>query len=237
MTSVHEDQSGRTAVPHSPPGEKPRGTFTAMDMRTNEIAWQKKWDDSCYSGSVTTAGGLVFTGHNDGNLLAYDARNGRRLWKFQTGAGANATPTIFERNGRQKVVFYAAGNTLAGTAHGDNLWMFDLDGDLGPAAAEEDEDEATQQGGTPAELFSTNCSACHGPEGEGGHNGPSLQRARLTRNLDAVVEQIRNGSGPMPPFSDKLTDDQIRALARYVVEEVAPRGGGAPGNEQSGQGK
>jgi len=221
----------------SPPGEKPRGTFTAMDMRTNEIAWQKKWDDSCYSGSVTTAGGLVFTGHNDGNLIAYDARDGGELWKFQTGAGANATPTIFERNGRQKIVFYAAGNTLAGTAHGDNLWMFDLEGDLGPAAAEEDEEEAAQQGETAAELFSTNCSACHGPQGEGGHNGPSLQHARLTRNLDAIVEQIRNGSGPMPAFSDKLTEEQIRALARYVTEEVAPRGGGTPGNEQPGEGK
>jgi mono/diheme cytochrome c family protein len=44
------------------------------------------------------------------------------------------------------------------------------------------------------------------------------------------VEQIRNGSGPMPPFKDKLTDAQIRALAHYVTEEIAPRGGGAPGN-------
>jgi quinohemoprotein ethanol dehydrogenase len=218
----------------SPKGEKPRGTFTALDMRTNEITWQKRWNDSCYSGSVTTAGNLVFTGHNDGNLLAYDARNGRRLWKFQTGAGANAPPTVFERHGRQYVVFYAAGNTLAGSSHGDNLWLFALDGDLGPAAAEEDEDEAAQQGETAAELFSTNCSACHGPEGEGGHNGPSLQRAALSGNLDAVVRQIREGSGPMPPFGDKLTDAQIGALARYVTEEVAPRGGGAPGNEQPG---
>jgi quinohemoprotein ethanol dehydrogenase len=215
----------------SPRREKPRGTFTAMDMRTNEIAWQKRWSDACYSGSVTTAGGLVFTGQNDGNLLAYDARDGRQLWRFQTGAGANAPATVFERDGRQRVVFYAAGNVLAGSPHGDNLWLFSLDGDLGPSAAEANEDKVARAGSErAAALFDTNCSVCHGPQGEGGHNGPSLQRPELSRNFDAVVEQIRNGSGPMPPFKDKLSDAQIRALARYVTEEIAPHGGGAPGN-------
>ena len=61
---------------NAPEGSLRRGTFTAMDMRTNTIAWQKQWDDTCYSGSVTTAGGLVFVGHNDGRFIAYDARDG-----------------------------------------------------------------------------------------------------------------------------------------------------------------
>ena len=85
---------------NAPDGNIVRGTFTAMDMRTNKIAWQKQWDHSCYSGSVTTAGGLVFVGHNDGRLIAYDARTGGQLWEFQTGAGANATATVFEHNGQ-----------------------------------------------------------------------------------------------------------------------------------------
>ena len=54
---------------NAPDGNVVRGTFTAMDMRTNTVAWQKQWTDSCYSGSVTTAGGLVFVGHNDGRLI------------------------------------------------------------------------------------------------------------------------------------------------------------------------
>jgi quinohemoprotein ethanol dehydrogenase len=120
---------------NAPDGSLRRGTFTAMDMRTNTIAWQKNWDDSCYSGSVTTAGGLVFVGHNDGRLIAYDARDGAQLWQFQTGAGANSTATIFEQDGKQYVMFVAAGSALGGTAHGDNVWLFGLDGKLGPAAA------------------------------------------------------------------------------------------------------
>jgi quinohemoprotein ethanol dehydrogenase len=120
---------------NAPDGSLVRGTFTAMDMRTNKIAWQKQWDHSCYSGSVTTAGGLVFVGHNDGRLIAYDARDGQQLWEFQTGAGANATATVFENDGKQYVMLVAAGSALGGTTHGDNVWLFGLDGDLAPAAA------------------------------------------------------------------------------------------------------
>jgi quinohemoprotein ethanol dehydrogenase len=119
---------------NAPDGSFVRGTFTAMDMRTNKIAWQKQWNHSCYSGSVTTAGGLVFVGHNDGRLIAYDARNGGQLWAFQTGAGANSTATVFEQDGKQYVMFVAAGSALGGTTHGDNVWLFGLDGKLGPAA-------------------------------------------------------------------------------------------------------
>jgi alcohol dehydrogenase (cytochrome c) len=118
---------------NAPDGNVVKGTFTAMDMQTNRIAWQKNWDHSCYSGSVTTAGGLVFVGHNDGRLIAYHARDGEQLWEFQTGAGANATATVFERNGNQYVMLVAAGSALGGTTHGDNVWLFGLDGDLGPA--------------------------------------------------------------------------------------------------------
>jgi quinohemoprotein ethanol dehydrogenase len=119
---------------NAPDGNIVRGTFTAMDMRTNTIAWQKQWDHSCYSGSVTTAGGLVFVGHNDGHLIAYDARNGEQLWEFQTGAGANATATVFEHKGKQYVMLVSAGSSLGGTTHGDSVWLFGLDGELGPAS-------------------------------------------------------------------------------------------------------
>ena len=51
----------------------------------------------------TTAGNLVFVGRNAGQLQAYDATNGKRLWSFQTGAGANNTATIFQQNGKEYV--------------------------------------------------------------------------------------------------------------------------------------
>ena len=135
-------EGGKTAVYKSgkqfygsaiAPQGTPSGTFTAIDGATNKIAWQKQFSDSCYSGSTSTAGNLAFVGRNDGHLQAYNATNGNLLWNFQTGAGANNTASVFSLDGKQVVAFYAAGSALAGSPHGDDLWLFGLDGKLGPA--------------------------------------------------------------------------------------------------------
>jgi quinohemoprotein ethanol dehydrogenase len=110
------------------------GTFTALDVRTNKIVWQQHWANMCYSGATTTAGGLVFVGRNDGRLTALDSSDGKKLWEFQTGAGMNAPVSVFEHLGKQYVVAYSAGNLFAGSAKGDSVWLFALDGTLGPAA-------------------------------------------------------------------------------------------------------
>ena len=127
------------------------GTFTAIDATSGRIAWQKKWDDPCYSGSTTTAGDVVFVGRNNGELEAYDARSGERLWGFQTGAGANSTASVFERDGKEYVAFYSAGNSLIGSTHGDSVWLFSLDGDLGPAPAPGSE-QGTEHAGADEEA-------------------------------------------------------------------------------------
>jgi alcohol dehydrogenase (cytochrome c) len=110
------------------------GTFTAMDLHTNKIAWQQQWSEPCYSGSAVTAGGLVFVGRNDGRLTALDSSNGKKLWEFQTGAGMNSTASVFEHKGKQYVVAYSGGSVFARSAKGDSVWLFALDGTLEPAA-------------------------------------------------------------------------------------------------------
>jgi alcohol dehydrogenase (cytochrome c) len=110
------------------------GTFTAMDLHTNKIAWQQQWSEPCYSGSVVTAGGLVFVGRNDGRLTALDSSNGSKLWEFQTGAGMNSTASVFGYKGKQYVVAYSGGSVFARSAKGDSVWLFALDGTLDPVA-------------------------------------------------------------------------------------------------------
>ena len=105
-----------------------RGIFAALDVTTNKLAWRQQWREMCYSGSIVTAGGLVFVGRNDGRLTALDKANGKLLWEFQTDAGVNATVSTFEHNGKQYVVVLAAGSFFPGTKHGDSIWLFSLDG-------------------------------------------------------------------------------------------------------------
>lgn len=106
------------------------GVFSALDMRTNKLVWQQQWPERCYSGSAATAGGLVFIGRGDGRLTALDSRNGARLWDFQTGAGVNAPPSVFEYRGQQYVVVLSAGNLFSNAPRGDSVWLFSLQGKM-----------------------------------------------------------------------------------------------------------
>jgi quinohemoprotein ethanol dehydrogenase len=212
------------------------GTFSAVDVRSGRIVWQKRWKDSCYSGSTAIGGNVVFVGRNGGELQAYDARNGSRLWSFQTGAGANSSATVFEDNGTEYVAFYAGGNALAGTRHGDNLWLFSLDGSLGPVAAggggtaQKHAGEAAPPPSPPSPaggnagdgkgIFASNCSTCHGATGQGGNGGPDLTAIPSAKNLQRVTAQVRNGGGGMPSFKGTLTEQQIQDVATYVTTKI-----------------
>jgi outer membrane protein assembly factor BamB len=123
------------------------GIFAALDMKTNRLVWQQRWKDSCYSGSVTTAGGLVFVGRNDGRLTALNSSNGQRLWEFQTGAGVNAPASVFEYQGDEYVAVYSGGSLFAGAPRGDSVFLFALKGALTPVS----QNSPQTPGAAPAE--------------------------------------------------------------------------------------
>jgi len=111
------------------------GIIAAMDMTTNTVVWRYRWQEQCYSGTLATGGNLLFVGRNDGRLTALDSRTGKQLWEFQTGAGMHAPTSTFVHRGKQYVLAYSAGNALIGSARGDSVWLFGLDGTLPPVDA------------------------------------------------------------------------------------------------------
>ena len=104
------------------------GIIAALDVTTNKLAWRYQWPEQCYSGTLATGGGLLFVGRNDGRLMALDSATGKQLWEFQTGAGMHAPVSTFEHNGKQYVLAFSAGSALIGSARGDSVWLFGLDG-------------------------------------------------------------------------------------------------------------
>lgn len=213
-----------------------RGTVTAIDVKTNKIVWQKQWDDLAYSGVLTTSGDLVFVGHNDGRIIAYDATNGEQLWEFMTDAGANAPPMTYEVDGKQYISIFSGGNSLAGTQHGDKIYTFSLEGQyatledvpddgINSSPFFKDTDNENGQGQTEApegdavvqeglKIYENNCLACHGAEGVGGHNGPKLNNLDWTK--EELIAQVKNGSGNMPPFEGSLSEEEINAVVEYL---------------------
>src|SRR5580704_17185887 len=124
--------TGKTVGPAL--GAKYGGTLTAVDARTNKIAWQKRMPYSIGqgSGSLVTASDLLFHGEPDGNFQAYDARSGELMWQWQTGAGADAPAITYEIDGTQYVAIAAGGVSIQTTsANGDMVWVFSLNGSPG----------------------------------------------------------------------------------------------------------
>jgi glucose dehydrogenase len=50
---------------------------------------------------MTTSTGLVFAGDIKGTFRALDAKNGKELWKFNTGSGITAAPMTYILDGKQ----------------------------------------------------------------------------------------------------------------------------------------
>jgi cytochrome c6 len=74
-----------------------------------------------------------------------------------------------------------------------------------------------------AEIFKSKCVLCHGADGSGNTPlGKQLQAANLhskeVQKLgnDEMHKIIHDGQANMPPFEDKLTDDEIDQVIQYV---------------------
>jgi alcohol dehydrogenase (cytochrome c) len=94
------------------------GALRAIDPATGALKWELKQDSSPWAGVLSTAGGVVFSGDNDGNFFAVDAKSGAKLYNFGTGSPIYAAPTTYMIDGRQYVVMPS----------GMNLTVFALPG-------------------------------------------------------------------------------------------------------------
>jgi alcohol dehydrogenase (cytochrome c) len=94
-------------------------------------AEQPRW-----GATLSTKGGLVFTGELTGEFEAFDADTGKVLWSFQTGSGIEGQPVTWEADGVQYIaitsghggVYVLFGNDekLKSVPQGGMLWVFAL---------------------------------------------------------------------------------------------------------------
>jgi alcohol dehydrogenase (cytochrome c) len=170
----------------------------------------------------------LFVGRNDGRLTALDSASGKQLWEFQTGAGMHAPASTFEYKGKQYVIAFSAGNALIGSARGDSVWLFGLDGTLPPAAPGTPVSRQVAAAAGTANLvagrqvYQQTCVICHGDDGKGGHTG-GASLADL-RDVASTIQTVSAGRNAMPAFSTSLSPEQIRDVSTFVVQSLARRG-------------
>jgi alcohol dehydrogenase (cytochrome c) len=96
------------------PSEEARpylGFLKAIDPATGQVKWKFEHTSPTWSGVLSTAGGLVFSGDAEGDFIAFEAASGKPLWHFQMGGAVYAAPMAFAVDGKEYVAI-AAGSAV-----------------------------------------------------------------------------------------------------------------------------
>jgi alcohol dehydrogenase (cytochrome c) len=95
--------------------ERFESNLTAVDPVTGDVKKSVHLPYPNYSGTLATAGGLIFLGLLDGTVAAYDDTTLDELWKINLGTGFCAPPMTFEVGGKQYIAI-ASGLSSAARA-------------------------------------------------------------------------------------------------------------------------
>ena len=87
------------------------GAIRALDPQTGDLEWEFKMTEVSESGLLTTATDVLFSGSQQGHLLALDAKNGKLLWRKSLGGQITSSPISYLVDGKQRLTV-AAGNVF-----------------------------------------------------------------------------------------------------------------------------
>ena len=125
---------GYTGIETSIKNPEILGYHLAMNPLTGKTAWKIPLRDyPVAAGTLSTDGGLLFTGKLTGEFIALDQDTGKQIWQFKTGSSINAPPITFTHKGQQYVTILSGRggtnpNRTAGAAvpTGGSVWTFAL---------------------------------------------------------------------------------------------------------------
>ena len=97
------------------PADPGRRVLRAFDIQTGKAVWELPQTGSAESlgGVLSTAGGVVLYGADDGTFAAADAKTGKPLWSFQTSQSPHASPMTYMFDHQQYVAVAMGSNIIA----------------------------------------------------------------------------------------------------------------------------
>lgn len=89
------------------PGSSNWGELQAIEVATGKKAWGMQTKLPWSDGTLSTGGGLVFSGTPDRKFYAFDAKTGKVLWTHRTSSGIIGVPVSYMVDGKQYVAVQA----------------------------------------------------------------------------------------------------------------------------------
>jgi lanthanide-dependent methanol dehydrogenase len=126
-----------------------RGELTAWDPVQRRAAWQIKENLPLWSGTVVTAGDIVFYGTMDGWFKAVNAKTGDLLWRFKVDSGIIGQPVSYRGpDGHQYIAVLSGVGGWSGAVVSGPIDPRDGTAALGMVNAMSDLPKYTTAGGT-----------------------------------------------------------------------------------------
>jgi PQQ-dependent dehydrogenase (methanol/ethanol family) len=220
-----------------------KGILVAWDPIRQRERWHVDVGPPYEGGTLATAGNVVFQGTTAGQLAAYRADTGERLWSMDVGSSILGAPSTVKVDATQLVLVAGGSGTtsalglykrLGGNPGGPaRLFAFKLKG-TAVVPVIHDQSAPFPQPTRPrpsAELVKAgsviwdkeNCEICHGFEARGGVGSvPDLRRSAIVMSPEferVVIGGIFTPAG-MPIFRGEIRPDQIEALRAYIVAQA-----------------
>ncbi|HTN15852.1 MAG TPA: PQQ-dependent dehydrogenase, methanol/ethanol family [Sphingomonadaceae bacterium] len=219
-----------------------KGALIAWDPVAQKERWRVPYKGPWNGGLLSTAGGLLFQGTAAGNLVAYDAHDGKQMWSFAAQTGVVAPPMTYMIDGEQYVAVLAGWGGIWPLAPGgvlaeisgpvpniSRLLVFKLGGKASlppaPPLARMPIDPPPFKG-TQAQLagatynYGRYCGQCHGDAAVGSTVLPDLRRSALLGSAEGWASVVHDGAlqdNGMAAFAGILSRDEIEAIRQYAI--------------------
>ncbi|MCH4092257.1 PQQ-dependent dehydrogenase, methanol/ethanol family [Acetobacter sp.] len=220
-----------------------KGWLLAWDPVKLQAQWTIERAGGWDGGVLATGGDLVFQGLATGEFHAYDATDGKDLFKYDLQSGIIANPVTYSVNGKQYVAIEVGwggiypismggmSRTAGWTVNHSYIAVFSLDGkaklptwnSIGflPVKPPAEFDEKTVDKGYF--QYQTYCQTCHGDNAEAGGMLPDLRWSGAIRHKDAFYNVVGRGALTaygMDRFDTSMTPDEIESIRNYLIKRA-----------------
>jgi quinohemoprotein ethanol dehydrogenase len=222
-----------------------KGHLAAWDPVAQKEVWRADLGHPWNGGVLSTAGNLVFQGNAMGEINAYQADTGARLWSTRTETGVLAPPITYEAGGQQYVTvevgwggaFGLAAGELARDSHVNKgnrprVLTYKLNGSASLPPPTElpaktlhppplDASEPVIAAGKA--LFHENCGTCHGDSAVSGGVLPDLRFSAALSDAGLWKNIVHDGAlkdRGMISFAQELSPEQVETIRAYVVRRT-----------------